>query len=199
MLFIQKLYYYLCRYFPVILVAVTVLFWISMYFLNISKEKKDPEITSVPEVTKQELREKLPEATESEIKDIDRRIRETKEEKAPTYHYYTKTQEAADEKAREYAREQKADKIIKTTKVKEIEKPGNNDDSKKSQKDTVIENDYYAINMERKHNITLGSTYVDHNSYVTASYRNRDVTYTALYGINNHEVGIGVAVTVAKW
>lgn len=195
MLFLQKAYYHLCRYFPIIIVILMVLFWLFIYVLN-GEKRKTPEIIKTPSISTPELREKLPDISEPEVQAITKEIQKTKEEKAPTYHYYTYTQEDADNKAKKYAEKQNADKVVKTTTVKEIEEPSKGNQEEKT---TVIENDYYAINMEKKHNVSVGSMYVDHNSYITASYRNRDVTYTALYGMNNHDVGIGVSVTVAKW
>lgn len=193
MLLIQKTYSFLYRHFPIILVFLTVVFWIFMYIINTNK--KPPDITQVPSTNIQDIKESLPEVSESEAKDISKRIQKTKEESAPTYHYYTRNQEDADKKAEEYAKKQGADKVLKNTTTRKIENT-----KKESEKtDSIIENNYYALNMERKHNIMVGSMYVDHNSYLTASYRNRDVTYTALYGINNHKVGVGVSITIAKW
>lgn len=195
MLLIQKAYNFLCKHYPLIIILLTIAFWTFMYVINTNTNKKPPDITEVPSTNIQDIRESLPEASESEAKDITKRIQKTKEESAPTYHYYTRTQEDADKKAQEYAQKQGADKVLKDTKTREIEGTG----KETNKKDSIIENNYYALNMERKHNISVGSMYVDHNSYVTASYRNRDVTYTALYGVNNHKVGVGVSVTVAKW
>lgn len=195
MLLIQKTYNFLCKHYPIIIVLLTIVFWTFMYVINTNTNKKPPDITEVPSTNIQDIRESLPEASESEIKDVTKRIQKTKEESAPTYHYYTRSQEDADKKAQEYAQKQGADKVLKDTKTREIEGTG----KETNKKDSIIENNYYALNMERKHNISVGSMYVDHNSYVTASYKNRDVTYTALYGVNNHKVGVGVSVTVAKW
>lgn len=191
----QRIYCFLCKYFPIIFIILALIFWIFIYTINNNENKKTPEINQVPSTSTQDIREKLPEASESEIRDISKRMQKAKEETAPTYHYYTRTQEDADKKAQEYAQKQGADKVFKNTTTREIE--SKEKDTKKP--DSIIENNYYAVNMERKHNITVGSMYVDHNSYVTASYRNRDVTYTALYGLNNHNVGVGISVTVAKW
>lgn len=195
MLLIRRTYNFLCKHYPLIIILLTIVFWTFMYVINTNTNRKSPDITEVPSTNIQDIRESLPEASESEAKDITKRIQKTKEESAPTYHYYTRTQEDADKKAQEYAQKQGADKVLKDTKTREIEGTG----KETNKKDSIIENNYYALNMERKHNISVGSMYVDHNSYVTASYRNRDVTYTALYGVNNHKVGVGVSVTVAKW
>lgn len=42
-------------------------------------------------------------------------IQRAKETQAPQYHYYTVTQKEADNKAQEYGKKQKADKIVKET------------------------------------------------------------------------------------
>ena len=166
------------------------------------KEKPEPPpVISVPSTDANTIREHSPDLSKKESEEISKSITKAKE-KPPTYRYITSTQEEADKKAQEYAQAQKADKLIKKTEIKENipeEKDNNTNISEENKSDGKIHNDYYAINLEKKHSVSMGMTYVDNQSYVTASYRNRDITYSALYGLNNHKAGVGISVTLAKW
>ena len=102
------------------------------------------------------------------------------------------TQQEADNKAKEYGNAQKTGKIIKETREFEVK-----DDS--GNKTSVIENDYYAINLERKHRIKTGAAMIDHDAYVAVGYQNRDVEYKAYYAPPAKKAGVGVEVTIAKW
>lgn len=109
---------------------------------------------------------------------------------------------AADEKAQGYAINSKADKIVKTTSLVPACDAGQQDCSvvtTPTTPTTLYENNYYAINMERKHKIAAGVMSVDGKAYAAVSYTNRDVTATAytddFKGIN----GGSVMYTVAKW
>jgi hypothetical protein len=63
----------------------------------------------------------------------------------------------------------------------------------------IIENSYYAINLNRKHSVEAGVKYVDKKVYAAVSYRNRDVRYEVMYSPKDRTWGAGVMVTVAKW
>ena len=69
----------------------------------------------------------------------------------------------------------------------------------KGNETSVIENDYYAINLERKHRVKAGAAMIDNDAYVTVDYQNRDVEYKAYYSPSAKKVGAGVEVTIAKW
>ena len=185
---------------------VTVILIIGGLAYGFSKKlhKEPPPVTQVQDTDVNSLREKFPEDTEGDLKRLSNEIEKAKEEKAPTYRYYTRTQEEADKKAQEYASKQKADRIIKTTTTKEIvgenknpDNGGNKDENKKT--DQIIENNYYAVNMEKKHRVTVGAAHIDKNSYLTVGYQNRDIQYTAFYSPTSGNVGVGVNVTIAKW
>lgn len=166
-----------------------VIIWLIPSCFN-SKTAEAPDVVQVPQVTEKDVRTFFPETTKSEAKDIVHQITVAKEEKAPEYHYYTINQQAADTKAQEIAKNQKADKVIKETEVIPIE--GVEDKS-------VIENNYYGIHLERKHSISVGAAVIDREPYTNVKYRNRDIEYEVYYGVRNNEVGAGISYTVAKW
>ena len=185
--------------------------------LFVSKHTNDdslitPPIVSTDNTSVKDLKEFFPMETNSTLKDIGNQIDEAHSNIAPDYKYYTYSQKAADAIAEEYGKEQKADKIIKTTTEVPISEPQKKPDtatstdnttnaSNNTQKpnDTVIENNYYAISLERKHRISLGAAHIDSENYITTSYRNRDVEYTVFGAPENKTLGVGVSVTVAKW
>ncbi len=172
-----------------ITIAVLIAALIRLTFL---KKTPEPEIVSVPEVSQQSLQQYFPMETKATVKDMAHQIQRAKETQAPQYHYYTVTQQEADNKAQEYGKAQKADKIVKETHEVKVK-----DDAGKET--SVIENDYYAINLERKHKIKAGAAMIDHDAYVTLGYQNRDVEYKAYYSPSAQKSGAGVEVTIAKW
>lgn len=179
-------------------VIVVILLVIASVWLLRSRTNNEPmKITTVTQTTPNGLKTYFPDMSNSEAKDVSRRIETVKENSAPTYHYVTYTQTAADEKAQELATVQKADKVVKTTTIVPVE--AGKDETVNSPKPSVYENNYYAINMERKHKIAAGVMSVDGKAYAAVSYTNRDVTATAytddFRGIN----GGSVMYTVAKW
>ena len=95
--------------------------------------------------------------------------------------------------AQQYAKKDKADRVVKETKEVEVK-----DETGKT-KATVTENNYYAINLERKHRIKVGAAVVDGERYATVGYQNRDVEYKAFYSPEKHKGGASVEVTIAKW
>ena len=129
----------------------------------------------------------------SEAKDITRVIERTVVEKAPTHEYFTYSQAAADSQAKEYAKADKADALIKQTDTV----PVINSDNKSAAQ--VIENKYYAVTTERKHAISIGAAAVQDKAYATISYRNRRTTVTAMYNPATHEAGAAVSYEIAKW
>ena len=84
--------------------------------------------------------------SEATVKDMAHQMERAKEKQAPQYHYYTVTQKQADDKAKEYAKAQKADKVVKKFMEVVIKDDAGN-------KNGIIENEYYAINLERKYKI----------------------------------------------
>lgn len=178
-------------------------------------QKTEPvPIVTVPNTTPNTLKQEIPELSKSDAQDLSRQIQRTVEQQAPQYHYYTYTQKAADTQAQQYASEQKADKIVKETqyvpiyvngqeKDKELveeKKPNENLERYEKEKDNqVIENNYYAINLNRKHSVEVGAKYVHDTTYAAVSYRNRDVRYEVMYAPGKDRWGAGIMVTVAKW
>lgn len=158
------------------------------------KRAQAPEINTVPQITQKNLAPYFPLSTKAEVRDIEHHIIKTRDTQPPTHTYVTYTQEAADAQAQRYAKKEKADKVIKQTSEKDII-----DEKGEPTGQKTIQNDYYAINMNRKHDIKVGAAAVGGDMYATASYRNRDVQYEAFYSPKTKEVGGAVSLTVAKW
>lgn len=157
-------------------------------------KKDEPAVVQIPSVSERNIKEAFPKSTSSEVKEIEKQIIKTQDVKAPEYHYYTITQEAGDKEARQYAAKEKADKVVKTTEEIPVK-----DEKGRETEQKVIENNYYGINLNRKHDIKLGAAAIDDDPYVSLSYRNRDVEYTVYKKTNGNKYGAGISVTVAKW
>ncbi len=156
-------------------------------------KKSEPEIVRVPaDISTKEVKKYFPMESEATVKDITHQMERVKEKQAPQYHYYTITQKEADTKVKEYARAQKADKVVKESKKVIIK----DDDGNKT---SVVENDYYAINLERKHKIKAGAAVVGDEAYIKASYQNRDIEYEVYHSPQTGKTGVGVEVTITKW
>jgi hypothetical protein len=190
----------------IVIVVITIILIIGGLAYDFTKKlhKESLPVTQVQDIDINSLKEKFPEDTEGDLKRLSNEIKKAKEEKAPTYRYYTRSQEESDKKAQEYASKQKADRIIKTTTTKEIigeNKNAGNDNEKDENKktDQIIENNYYAVNTEKKHRVAVGAAHIDKNSYITVGYQNRDVQYTTFYSPTSGNVGVGVNITIAKW
>ncbi len=166
-----------------------------VFFKDVSRPQ-EPSVPVVPvtETTPQEIRQQIPELSKSEARELSEKIVETRAEVVPEYHYYTVDHAQADEKAAQIAKQDKADKIIKTT--AEIPVAGQPEGKKPVQ---VIENNYYGVTLEKKHELKLGAAYVDRDAYATLSYRNRDLEYTAMYNPTHGKWGAMVQYTVARW
>lgn len=187
------------------------------YFLFHDKiNGKTPEVIEVPNTKPNTLGQYIPDnynMTKNDLDRLSRKIDEVTQYQAPQYHYYTYSQEVADETAQEYAKKDKADfviknqeqvKIIDGASKKDQEKISNiintkEEEQKKNKQDNIIENNYYAINLERKHSVELGAKYIDNTAYVATSYRNRDVRYEVMYSPDKNKWGAGISYTIAKW
>lgn len=174
----------------VVVVMLALLIAYGVYHMLV--QKSEPEKTPVPEISTKEVKKYFPMESDAVVKDIVHQAQRSNKTQAPQYHYYTVTQKAADGKAEEYARTQKADKVVRESKEVEIKDDIGN-------KACVIENDYYAINLERKHRIKAGAAVVDGDKYLKASYQNRDIEYEVYHSLRTGKTGAGVEVTIAKW
>lgn len=190
---------------------------------NIYHKEEPVPVVTVPNTSPNTLQQSMPELTTHDAQDLSHQIERAKEQQAPQYHYYTYTQEAADAKAQEYAAAQHADKIVKETQYVPIYVNGQEQQQQKKavtaesvtgkkgeiqltetkteqgEEGQIIENNYYAINLNRKHSVEVGIKYVNKDVYAAASYRNRDVRYEVMYSPKTKKWGAGVMVTVAKW
>jgi mannose/fructose/N-acetylgalactosamine-specific phosphotransferase system component IIB len=183
---------FLKKHSKTIMAIIIVVLIAALIRLTFFKKEPVPEIVTVPEVSRQTLRQYFPQETKATINDMAHQIQRAKNTQAPQYHYYTVTQEYADNKAQEYGKAQKADKIVKETHEVEVKDDNGN-------KTSVIENDYYAINLERKHRIKAGAMNVDGDTYIKAAYQNRDVEYEVYHSPKTGKTGVGLEVTIAKW
>ena len=176
---------------PIVITAVCTVIIVAIFWL-LKPESQAPKITAVSGTSATQLRVSDPKLSPGDARDISHRIDTVVRTQPPTVQYYTISQAAADSKARELAKSDGADKVIKTINEVPIE-------GAESQAGNVIQNNYYAIQMQRKHDIKVGAAVIDSKAYATISYRNRDVTYEAYYNPATQKGGAGVAVTVAKW
>jgi hypothetical protein len=193
----QKIHYWLPIVASIILIVAAIFFF---YKANVSNNKA-PEIVTVPATDTKTLEQYFPEKSKSEIKDISRHIEKTST-LAPQYHYFTTTVGEADKMAQQYAKRDNADKIIKTS--EQVEVKDDSDTSKDNSgalnnKSTIQENNYYAIQMERKHKIQLGVARIDDGNYASITYQNRQMSYTGYYDWENKRAGAGISYTVSKW
>lgn len=175
------------------IVCIVVFAGLALYHECNKSTDTPPPITTVPAATPQTLQQYFPQMTPADSKDLSHQITRAHDTQAPKYIYYTSTQAAADKQAQVYGKQQKADQIVKQTTTKEVK-----DETGKTT-GQVIENDYYAVNLARKHDVKVGAAAVDGTAYATVSYRNRDVQYTGYYNPATHQGGAGVSVTVAEW
>lgn len=151
-----------------------------------AETQRDPVI--VTNTTTREIREAIPGVNDTTVKDVSRQIERTVERDAPRQEWYDVSQESADTKAEEYRARDKGDVLLKETASKPVD-----------EKTSIIENKYYSVSTARKHDIQVGGAAIDGRGYITAGYRNRDVTYTAFYDPIDKKGGAGVSVVVAKW
>lgn len=105
-------------------------------------------------------------------------------------HLITTDEAVADDQAKEIAKDRKADIIIKQTST---------DTKASNDKINVSDNNYYIINQERKHSVSVGAADVDSEAYVTVSYHNRKTELTAYYNPQTGKTGAGVSYQIARW
>ena len=123
--------------------------------------------------------------------DIARLATRSASSEKPYAHSITTDVAVADTQAKEIAKDHKASMVIKQTSE---DKQASND------KIQVQDNNYYIIQQERKHAISVGpSVDVDsHKVDAAISYRNRNVTYTVV--TDGHSVdNVTVQYQVARW
>lgn len=149
---------------------------------------KAPDPVIVTNTTTREVREAIPAANDTTVKDVSRQIERVTEREAPRQEWYSTDQQSANKKAETFHSRDNGDVLLKETATKPVD-----------EKTNIIENKYYSVSTARKHEVQIGGAAVDGNAYVTAGYRNRDVTYTAFYDPVKKAGGAGVSVVVAKW
>lgn len=130
--------------------------------------------------------------TESDAKTISNNIKRTTAQSAPKREYYTVSDNDADNQARAYVKQDKADALIKTQDKQTIkDKQGNTTN--------VYDNKYYAVSSEHKNRISVGVANVDNNAYATVAYTHDRVT-ASIYSKDFRGVdGASVMYTVSKW
>ena len=184
----------------VIAIVCITLLCIVLAFKGCKEESaKAPEVTPVHSTTPQALQEYFPNMSKADAKDTSRLI-EHAQQQAPTYQYFTNTQQAADRQAQAYASRDKADKLIKTTTaVPVIDSAAAKSKDNGQHAAEVIQNNYYAIQQQRKHEVKAGAAVIDQKVYGELSYRNRDVEYSVYCDTSGQHYGAGVQYTIAKW
>lgn len=106
-----------------------------------------------------------------------------REQLPPEIVYVTKTQKEADVEVDKIAKQDKADFLLKNT---------TNDYG-------TITNKYYGVHMEKKHEIKLGITNIDHEIYASAGYQNKNMDII-LHSKNFKRIdGASVMMTVARF
>ena len=176
------------------MVAVILLALFACYRVYKVYFDKAPEVVTVPDISQESIQTAFPTSSKSEVKDITHQIERVREVQVPSYRWYSTNQAAADNRAQQYEKQDKADKVVKTTVEKTVK-----DENGKDTEQKVIENDYYAIQLERKHKIKMGAAVVDDDHYVTLSYQNRKIEYELYYSPDTQKYGAGVSYTVAQW
>lgn len=151
-----------------------------------AETQRDPVI--VTNTTTREIREAIPGANDTTVKDVSRQIERVTEREAPRQEWYSTDQQSANKKAETFHSRDNGDVLLKETAMKPVD-----------EKTNIIENKYYSVSTARKHDIQVGGATIGGNAYITAGYRNRDVTYTAFYDPVKKTGGAGVSVVVTKW
>lgn len=183
----------------VIAMGCAVLLCIVLVFHGYKESEKAPEVTPVHSTTPTALQEYFPNMSKSDAKDTSRLINHAQQQ-APTYQYFTNTQAAADRQAQAYASRDKADKLIKTTTEKQVIDSATADSKDNGQSaPQVIQNNYYAIQQQRKHEVKAGAAVIDQKVYGELSYRNRDIEYSVYCDTSGQHYGAGIQYTIAKW
>lgn len=171
----------------IIIVAVITVCISCVIYSKIKEEvKTDPVI--VTNTTTREIREAIPGANDTTVKDVSRQIERVTEREAPRQEWYSTDQQSANKKAETFHSRDNGDVLLKETTMKPVDRKTN-----------IIENKYYSVSTARKHDIQVGGATIGGDAYITAGYRNRDVTYTAFYDPIDKKGGAGVSVVVAKW
>jgi hypothetical protein len=113
------------------------------------------------------------------------------QQSTPTAVFYTATQAAADKQAQIMSKTDKADYVLKETKAK--------DPAAAPSGSEQIQNNYYAIQQERKHRLAAGVTAIDGKAYATVAYTNDRLTYELHSKDLKNIDGASVMYTVKKW
>lgn len=192
----QKVFEFIKAHYKLILIAVLVLLACIAVQVYIAKQYVPPikEVEQItPETVKEEQLDTGHYTSDADAKDVSHLINKA-QDKAPTVQYFTYMDKDADNKAQQFAKTDKADYVIKQQKdITPMTKNGTDEN-----KTNVYQNNYYAVQQERKHDISMGAAAIDNKEYVSATYRNRDVSYTAYYA-QDGKYGAGVSCRIAKW
>ena len=190
--FFYKYWRYIGAAFVVVCFILLALFHVE-HSKQVEQERQETPVYSYDGQTffpmNQTAEKKAENMTRNDVKDISHRIEYVERREKPTAVYYADSQQEADRKAEMISKQENPKAVI----VKQEEAP------KETEKAKIYQNNYYSINMNRKHDIKVGAAYVDDTTYISATYRNRDISYTGFYSPEKHKGGAGVSVTVAKW
>ena len=192
-----KTFFY--KYWPYIGAAFVVVCFILLALFHVEhSQKQDTVQQETPTYTyenhaffpiNQTAEKKAENMTRSDVKDISHRIEYVERKEKPTTVFYADSQQEADKKAEMISKQENPKNVLVKETAKETE----------TEKAKIYQNNYYSINMNRKHDIKVGAAMIDDTAYISATYRNRDVSYTGFYSPEKKTGGAGVSVTVAKW
>ena len=126
----------------------------------------------------------------NDASDIARLANRSASTEKPYAHSITTDEAVADNKAKEIAKNRKADLIIKQTAE---DKQTSND------KIQVHDNNYYLVQQERKHAISVGATALNGQTYASVAYTNDRLTYEIHSKDFKKVDGASVMYTVKKW
>lgn len=182
----------------VIYIAVILLVVLSAYLVLQNKlvsRYKNPEVTTIEDTIPTSIASGQAAVGKYEGKDnaadVSRLINRAVTQ-PPTAVYYTTTQTAADSKAQQMAKADKADYVLKqTTATTKAAEPKTGVEQ--------IQNNYYAISQERKHRVAVGAADVDSKAYIAIGYTNRNTTITAYSKDMKSVDGASIIYTLAKW
>ena len=186
----------------VIGLAVIALILIACVFIYVNHKKtaeEIPVITTVysasddklaPYIVLDAAKANNRQVSNNDANDIARLANRSESTEKAYAHSITTDEALADNQAQQIAKDRKADLIIKQTST---DKQASND------KIQVQDNNFYLVQQERKHSVSVGVADVDNDAYITASYRNRKTEVTGYYNPSTGKTGAGVSYQISRW
>lgn len=149
------------------------------------------EMVGNTKINDQDIKKAIPNSTAADQKDIARLINNKQQYKAD-YSFYSADQKAGDDQAKVFSKDHNSKDVIKQTSRTDVPAAYNTPAA------TIYNNNYYAIQQQRKHDIKVGAVVIHDKAAAEISYRNRDIEYKVFVD-QQGAAGGGVSYTVAKW